>query len=543
MPLHNGAPGNPLETSTRPAKDSVHTIASAPIPALTILCHPDPDRVGERSVLTGLVGDKPAELSRLEPRFAPVHGGSPRPLEDPHLSRRPFTLTNAPDGGLGLDATGTSTLLLVNGEPLATRRVFHRDELARGLVLVLADRVALVLRATPLEPPLSCAPQIVGESAAVNRVRREILRVADLDFPVLLRGESGTGKELVARAIHDAGPRRERPYLALNIGAIPRELAASELFGAARGAFTGAHQKRRGFFERARGGTLFLDEIGVAPPEIQVLLLRALETGQIQPVGSESPERVDVRVLSATDADLEAAIAADEFRSPLLHRLAGYEIVLPPLRDRREDFGRLFFSFLRDELTKMDESERLRPSGENDPWVPANLVARLALHGWPGNVRQLKNVVRQLAVASRGVARMEIPAGVERLLADVSPPSSAPSSSAPSSSAPPSPAPDGGFATRRAYRPPSEVSDDEIVTALRAEGFNVSRAASRLDMSKGAFYKRMDQCPLVRKASELGQGEIEEAGQRFQGDVEAMAASLEVSPRGLRLRMRELGLR
>jgi two-component system nitrogen regulation response regulator GlnG len=179
---------------------------------------------------------------------------------------------------------------------------------------------------------------------------------------VLLRGETGTGKELAARALHDAGPRRRRGFLAVNMGAVPPTLAAAELFGAARGAFTGADQKRIGYFTRADGGTLFLDEIGETPAEVQILLLRALDNREIQPVGGGDPQPVDVRLIAATDADLEGAMAAVRFRSTLLHRLSGYEIFLPQLRDRREDFGRLFLHFLSQELEATGQTGRLATS-------------------------------------------------------------------------------------------------------------------------------------------------------------------------------------
>ena len=199
-------------------------------------------------------------------------------------------------------------------------------------MLLLAGRIVLVLHPMPPAPAREVEGLgLTGDSAAMAQVRADVRRVADLEVAVLLRGETGTGKELVARAIHRRSPRRSRPYLAVNMGAIPPALAAAELFGAARGAFTGADQRRTGYFSQAHGGTLFLDEIGETPPEVQVLLLRALETGEIQPVGAEAPRRVDVRVLAATDADLEAAIAAGRFRAPLLHRLNGYEIRLPAL--------------------------------------------------------------------------------------------------------------------------------------------------------------------------------------------------------------------
>jgi two-component system nitrogen regulation response regulator GlnG len=333
------------------------------VPALTLLAHPDLRRVGERVLLPGLSSGRPVDLSRREPLFAQPGAGPARPLADLHLSRSPLRLIPGdragsvrlvPEGGgCRFDLLGAAT----PGELSAA-------DLERGAVLLLADRVALLLHLLPPALPREAEDfGLVGESAAVAWLRREIRRTADLSTPILLIGETGTGKELVAQAIHKAGPRRARPYLALNLGAVPPALAASELFGAARGAFTGADRRRAGYFERADSGTLFLDEIGVAPPEIQVLLLRTLESGEVQPVGSETAQRVDVRVVAATDANLETAVADGRFRAPLLHRLRGYEIRLPPLRERRDDVGRLLVHFLRQELAAMGEERLLDNPG------------------------------------------------------------------------------------------------------------------------------------------------------------------------------------
>ncbi|WNZ66047.1 sigma-54 factor interaction domain-containing protein [Myxococcus sp. MxC21-1] len=200
---------------------------------------------------------------------------------------------------------------------------------------------------------------IVGHGEGIHRVREDIIRVADLAVPVLIRGETGTGKELVARAIHASGPRRAGPFVSVNLGALAKELVAAELFGAQRGAYTGASRDREGYFRAAEGGTLFLDEVGEAPPEVQAALLRVLETGEIYPVGGHTPVPVDVRLVSATDAHLEARIQERTFKAPLLHRLAGFEILVPPLRERREDVGLLFLHFARQELEAMGEGGQL----------------------------------------------------------------------------------------------------------------------------------------------------------------------------------------
>jgi two-component system nitrogen regulation response regulator GlnG len=343
---------------------------------------------------------------------------------------------------------------------------------------------------------------------------------------VLLRGESGTGKELVAEALHQAGRRRDGPFVAVNMAAVPASLAAAELFGAARGAFTGADRRRDGFFARAHGGTLFLDEVGEMPAEVQTLLLRCLETGEIQPVG-EAPRRVDVRLVAATDADLEGAVAAGRFRAPLLYRLDGYRIRLPPLRDRREDFGRLLVEFLRQELQAVGEPERLEAE---TPWLPAPLVARLVLHSWPGNVRQLRNVVRQLVIANRGRTEARLDPALEEALLE-------PAAAPPPPSAPPPPAP-----VQAEPRKPADVTEEELLAALRATRFRPHAAARRLGIPRPSIYHLMKKSPRLQAAAHLTPEDLEAARRRFGADVAAMAAALEVSEQGLRRRLRQLGL-
>jgi two-component system nitrogen regulation response regulator GlnG len=314
------------------------------------------------------------------------------------------------------------------------------------------------------------------------------------------------------------------------MGAVPPSLAAAELFGAARGAYTGAAGKREGYFDRARGGTLFLDEIGEMPPEVQALLLRALESGEIQTLGAEAPHRVDVRVVAATDADLETAVAAGSFRAPLLHRLRGYEIRLPALRERRDDVGRLFFHFVEQELATI--GERLPDPGPEDrPWLPAAVMARLAAADWPGNVRQLKNAARQLVIASRGQPRADL-ATAERLVAEA----------ARGSAGPPAEAPAGTLEPDPAYRRPEVVSEAELLAVLSAHRWRLQPAAAELGVSRASLYSLIERFPGVRKPADLGRDEIERCRERCGGDIEAMVDELQVSRKGLRRRMTELGI-
>lgn len=366
------------------------------------------------------------------------------------------------------------------------------------------------------------------------RLRREIVQVADLNVPILLLGESGTGKELVAKAIHEAGPRHGQPYVAVNMAALPPGLAAAELFGAERGAYTGADRRRPGFFEQAQGGTLFLDEVGETPTEVQALLLRALESGEVQAVGGGRVTRPNVRVLSATDANLEAAMQDGRFRAPLFHRLSGYVLRLPPLRQRREDFGRLFQFFLRRELESLGAVDRLHSRPK--PWLPVSVVARLATWNWPGNVRQLANVVRQLVIANRDA---DPAVHFEALDA---PPATLSPAAIPKAAIPQAVIPKGteAQAPDAPRKRAADVSEGEVVAALRAQRYRPSAAADALGIPRSSIYDLMDKIPSLRKASELTQEDVEGARAQVGPSLEAMAAHLEVSERALRRRIGQL---
>jgi DNA-binding NtrC family response regulator/tetratricopeptide (TPR) repeat protein len=258
----------------------------------------------------------------------------------------------------------------------------------RAAALAVAPHLGALLDARQPEPPAAAWGDLLGDSAAAGELRDAVLRAARAPFPVLIQGESGSGKELVARAVHRLGPRRDRRFCALNCAALTDDLIEAELFGHARGAFTGAASERAGLFEEADGGTLFLDEIGELSPRAQAKLLRVLQDGEVRRVGENLPRRVDVRIVAATNRNLEEEARAGRFRTDLRFRLDVIRVAVPPLRDRSADIPLLATHFWRDASARVGSAATLGPDA----------ISALARHDWPGNVRELQNAIAWIAV-------------------------------------------------------------------------------------------------------------------------------------------------
>ncbi|MFZ1102647.1 MAG: sigma 54-interacting transcriptional regulator, partial [Hyphomicrobiaceae bacterium] len=257
---------------------------------------------------------------------------------------------------------------------------------------------------------------LIGRSPAMQEIYRALARLTRTDLTVMINGESGTGKELVARVLHDYSKRRNGPFVAINMAAIPRELIESELFGHEKGAFTGAQQRTEGRFQQAEGGTLFLDEIGDMPMEAQTRLLRVLQEGEYTTIGGRTPIKTDVRIVAATHRELKTQIAQGLFREDLYYRLNVVPLRLPPLRERLEDVGDLVRHFLR-QTAKI---------GLGQKTIEQAAVERLKRYHWPGNVRELENLVRRIAALHpEDVVTAAI---IEAELTEAAPPPAAPES-------------------------------------------------------------------------------------------------------------------
>jgi DNA-binding NtrC family response regulator len=304
---------------------------------------------------------------------------------------------------------------------------------------------------------------MIGKGAAMKAIFDKVGKTAPSSGRVLITGENGTGKELVARAIHEHSKRADGPFIKLNCAAIPSELIESELFGHEKGAFTGATQQRRGKFELADGGTLFLDEVGDMNPSAQAKVLRVLQENELERVGGADTIKVDVRVVAATNKDLQAEIAAGRFREDLYYRLAVVPIELPPLRGRREDIPTLVEHFL--EQVCADNGSRTKK-------VASGALTLLMQHDWPGNVRELKNVVERLAILT-GDAEIITEADVGDALPRVK-------------------AVKADFARGTPFKDLVAAAEREIIiAALEANDHHVSNTARELQLERSHLYKKM----------------------------------------------------
>jgi two-component system response regulator AtoC len=419
-------------------------------------------------------GDADAALARLEEPVDVVLCDVRMPGRDglellPDLIRRlpgaPVLLMSAyGSGDLAVEALkrGAFDYLAKPFQPaevlLAIKKARERERLRRANALLRRD----VSRAVGERPIVAASPPMID--------LLEILeRAAEYKATVLLTGESGTGKEVLARAIHAQSGRRGQAFVAVNCAAIPEALLESELFGHARGAFTGADRARRGLFVEADGGTLFLDEIAELPPPLQAKLLRVLQEEEVMPIGESKPRKIDVRVIAATSRDLERDVASGRFREDLFYRLDVFRVRVPPLRERREDVPLLvdhFIALFRDALGKPVRT------------IADDALDRLVDHAWPGNVRELENVVERAMILadSDRITLADLPEAIAR----------------PRTRAPLSPA-SGDFSMRRARR---RFESELIRRALEATGGNRTRAARLLEISHRALLYKIKEYGL-----------------------------------------------
>jgi two-component system nitrogen regulation response regulator GlnG len=488
---------DPLVISTLATQAPGRERVKVAVPCATIACHPDPRRIGERALLTGLLVRQRALISRSEMLFAHAGDERRRPLADPYLSRDPLRLLPGPtDGSLILE--NLPERAQIDGNAAGGTCQLPTTALQDGVLLQLSSRVLLLLHGTAAQPPLAI-DGILGHSDAVDRLRRQVARLAELEAAVLVRGESGTGKELVAHALHTLSRRRAEPFVAVNMSTLSEATAVGTLFGYARGAFTGAQARHHGLFERANHGTLFLDEIGDTPQSVQPMLLRVLENGRILPLGDERERSVDVRVIAATELDLEAGTPTGSFRQALKHRLAGYEVAVPALRERPDDIPRLFVHFLRLELEALG-CEGLLDCDESSPSpaLRSQLIAQLMRRAFRGNVRELINLARKVALDALDSGELEFDATAA---IEASPPQARPERSAAARASADPVATDclesGNANTPSAAEAVAAYEESLLRKALHDAQGNRGRAAAQLGMPLRTFMRKLSKLGLI----------------------------------------------
>ncbi|CAN7378043.1 sigma-54-dependent transcriptional regulator [Duganella sp. LjRoot269] len=483
--------------------------SSCKLLGLTILWHPDQARVGQQFL--GPDGAGEMEVSRFFPLFCQP-GKEGAPLEHRCIARAPIGISRDAADGIRIKPPESRMTLVVDGftvgEELRGDLYFADHDIARGIVIELGATVLVCMHWIRRLPKANDFPGLLGVSSAVVTLRDQIRLVARTGMHVLLLGETGTGKDVAARSIHGASARARAPLVAVNMATLNESLAAADLFGSVKGAYTGAQTDRQGLFADAGDGTLFLDEIGDTPAAVQPMLLRVLDSAEYRPVGARADVRTHARLICATDQDL----AARGFNQALRRRMEAFVIRVPPLRERLEDIGILVRYFL--QMWMEDHGERID--------LPFAFVRELCGDSWPGNIRQLAHVVRRAALA--------VQAGEVPLLANFTQPSqTSVERQVEQAGADASP-------VRRARL--TDVDQEAVLQAMHNNGWRVSGAAQELGVSRPSMYKLIEMHPAIRRVEAIDMEELRQALERHAPDIDRCAAALRTPFEPLRRHLR-----
>lgn len=477
----------------------------APVLGLTILWHPQRERIGEQ--MLGPAAGGAIALNRFAPLFAHAGAGPDgTPLGERSISREPVHIRFDADGSVAIDHVRGKMGLEINGCLSTGADHFAAADLERGIVLGLGSQIFVCLHLMRSLPRVSAVPALIGVGDAALKLREAIGQVAGTTMPVLLLGETGSGKEVAARAIHDLSARRDRRFVAINMATLSESLAAAELFGAVKGAYTGATGNRSGWFAEAGDGTLFLDEIGDTPASVQAMLLRVLESGEYRPLGAGTDSLSTARIVAATDQDL----GTGGFSQALRRRLEAFVIRVPALRERREDIGVLVRHFLEAEAPGEDWA------------LPIDVLSQVFNGDWPGNVRHLSHAMRRVA--------LDLQAGIVPVLKQ-------------SMSMPVIPVQQPVIPeSRPARRKVSELSDDDLVEAMEKSQWQILAASKQLGVSRPTVYKLLEAHPRIRIPSDIAEEEIRAAWHACDGDLQRCASRLMTPAEALRRHASLLGL-
>lgn len=502
---------------------------SRPLLAITIAWHPDANRIGEQFI--GSTEEGVIELSRFIPMFRKSQGDN-LPIGHGGVSREPIRIVRDTSDGVTICPPKSRMVVELNGQMIIDPVCLSAEQIEAGAILSLGRAVYLCIhwmRCLPKDNPVD---GFIGVGSAAIAARDLIRLAASSDATVLLLGETGTGKEVAARGIHQLSKRSAHRMVSVNMAALNESLAAADLFGASKGAYTGAQAARNGFFTEAEGSTLFLDEIGNTPNSVQPMLLRVLETGEYRPLGATRDNKSSARLITATDQDLYHS----SFNHALVRRLESFIIRIPPLRARREDIGLLMLHLFRNlDVASIDLGQ-----------IPASFIDDALNYDWPGNIRQLGNVFKR-AVLSIQMGEtpvlsnmIETPKlqSVENAMQLRRIQSHDAHSSFGNTLTKIPGEPEEVPVERKKLR---DLSETDVINAMEKHAWTIQYAAEDLGISRPSMYKLIEANSQIRRVEQIPADELRSQFDSASGDVEKCASLLKTPSEALRRHLKGLG--
>lgn len=499
---------------------------SRPLLGLTIAWHPDPTRIGEQFIGTTAAGM--IELNRFMPLFRHVNS-DPLPIGHGGVSRDPLRIVRDDDDGISICPPTSRMVVEVNGEEIQEARYLTAEQIAAGVILTLGRAVFICIHWMQCLPKNNPVDGFIGVGSSAI-FTRDLIRLASTnDNTVLLLGETGTGKEVAAQAVHNLSKRASSKMVSVNMAALNESLAAADLFGASKGAYTGAQNSRDGYFSEAQNSTLFLDEIGNTPATVQPMLLRVLENGEYRPLGATRDARSTARLITATDQDLYHT----NFNHALVRRLESFIIRIPPLRARREDIGLLICH-----LAKRSDFAQV-----NLALIPPGLISDLLNFEWPGNIRQLSNVIKRTLLSLQMGEYPHLTKMVEAPIVHVTKSAELRKASpnVPASAVPP-PTTNPITPVNTERKKLRDLTEQDVIDAMNRHDWTIQYAADELGVSRPSMYKLIEANSQIRRIEQIPTEEIRQQLIASDNQVELCAAQLKTPSEALRRHLKGLGL-
>ncbi len=461
--------------------------------SLVILWHPDHKLIGLQSPCSFTSG-KILQINRFKPLFSSAENLEDTPLSDKRVSRSSIIIENLGKDNFQITPPESPMEVKVNGTFSRHSQTASLDDKNDLICITISNSIILGLCHLPCKQFRSSSNSLKGISVPINHSRQLIERYAATDLPVMLIGETGTGKELAATDLHQNSLRSSKPFVSVNMAAIPDELAVSELFGSKKGAYTGSVNDQPGFFNEADHGTLFCDEIGDTPASVQPMLLRAIETGFVRPLGNDSDVKTDTRIITATDRPINEVGSSVQFSKPLYHRLSATQITMPTLKSRKVDIPLLLLHFLLE--SPLNEQKATD--------VSTDFLLTLVNYEWPGNVRELKNIANQILLGEQPK--------LERIDTKNKKNSK----------------------KRSPYRSHRSITEKELLAALDNNCWQIKPAAAELLISRTSCYELIKNCGAIRRPKDIHADEIQEALKKYPKDIGSMCSTLRTTQSALR---------